>query len=178
MTRVILFVRHGETAYNRLHVRCGGDVDIHLTETGEEQARAAAARLRDSGERLDAIIASPLLRTRRTAEIIAEGIGFAAPLVFLDGLIERRLGEWNGRPIAETQSLFDAGAPPPGGESEEVFRERVAVVLSDILARGHRLPLLVASKGIGRMLGLLTNSDRSSPAGNAEVIRFEVADGW
>lgn len=178
MTSVILFVRHGETEHNRRHVRCGGDLDIPLTEKGEAQARAAAQRLREAAasgaEAIDAIIASPLIRTRRTAELIKEGIGFAAPLEFHDGLIERRLGEWNGRPIAETQPLFDAGLPPPGGETEEAFRERVATTLSDILSLGHRLPLLVASKGIGRMLGLLTRSGPAAPAGNAEVIRFEV----
>lgn len=169
----VLFVRHGETAYNRQHVRCGGDVDIPLTETGEAQARAAAAQLRGLPDSIDAIIASPLQRTRRTAEIIQQELGFG-PLVFHDGLIERRMGEWNGKSIADTQPLLDAGEPPPGGECEAAFRQRVRGTLLDILGRGGRLPLLVASKGVGRVLGILTGSGPSGPAGNAEVIRFTI----
>ncbi len=176
-TRVILFVRHGETEYNRRHVRCGGDVDILLTAHGESQVRQTAEALRESGEPIDAIIASPLQRTRRTAEIIRETLGTSCPLESHDGLIERRLGAWNGQDIATTQPMLDAGLPPPGGEPEDVFRARVHRTLREILARPHRLPLLVASKGVARVIGILTGAAPTGPAGNAAILRFDIPPG-
>lgn len=167
----ILFIRHGETDHNRRGVRCGGDVDVPLTARGEAQARAAGERLAALGEPIDAILASPLLRTRRTAELVRDALG-PLPLAFHEGLIERRLGAWNGLGIAETQPRFDAGEAPPGGEGEEAFRARVAAALADILGSGHRLPLIVGSKGVARILGLLAGGSPRPPAGNAEILRF------
>ncbi len=168
--RPFLFMRHGETAHNRLNVRCGGDVDIPLTEQGEQQARDAAKALAALPDRIDVIIASPLLRTRRTAEIVQVALG-AVPIQCHDGLIERRLGDWNGMSIAETQPLINAGATPPGGEGEMEFRDRVGRALADIAARGNRLPLLVGSKGVGRVLGILLGNIQP-PMANAKVFRF------
>ena len=48
--RALLFMRHGETEFNRRKVRCGGDVDIPLTELGEAQARAAGKGVSVCGE--------------------------------------------------------------------------------------------------------------------------------
>lgn len=172
-TRAILFVRHGETEYNRRHVRCGGDIDIPLTENGETQAAIAAEQLRHRAPDIDAVFLSPLLRTRRTAEIIHAGIGATCPFIVHPGLTERRLGAWNGMDIAASQPLFDAGQTPPGGETEEFFRARIGNTLADILAHSCRLPLVVASKGVARVLGILAGAGVSRPAGNAEVIRFE-----
>lgn len=174
-TRTILFVRHGETEYNRRHVRCGGDVDVPLTEQGETQAAIAAEQLRHQAPGIDAIFAGPLVRTRRTAEIIHAGIGATCPLIVHPGLTERSLGAWNGLDIAESQPMFDAGQPPPGGETEEVFRARIGRTLADILAHPCRLPLVVASKGVARVLAILAGSEMSRPASNAEVLRFEFS---
>lgn len=174
-TRAILFVRHGETEYNRRHVRCGGDIDIPLTELGEAQARAAAEQLRRQATEIDAVFLSPLIRTRRTAEIIHAGIAATCPLILHRGLTERRLGTWNSMDITESQPMFDAGLPPPGGETEEVFCARIRQTLAEILAHPYRLPLVVASKGVARILGILAGGGSSRPAGNAEVIRFEFS---
>ncbi|QQP89107.1 histidine phosphatase family protein [Skermanella sp. TT6] len=177
--RALLFMRHGETEFNRRKVRCGGDVDIPLTELGEAQARAAGELLRASAGSIDAIVASPLLRTRRTAEIVREVAGIACPVTFHDGLVERRLGGWNGLDIAATQPLLDAGEDPPGGEAEPDFRTRVGAALADILARRDNLPLLIGSKGVARVLSILLAADQRGPARNAEVLRFDLpARGW
>lgn len=175
-TRPILFIRHGQTEYNRRQIRCGGDVDIPLTADGEDQARLAGESLRCLGKDIDVMFVSPLERTRRTAEIVRGAIGSTCPLVVHDGLLERRLGEWNGRDIGETQPLFDAGRPPPGGEPEEVFRARIARALADVLDYPCRLPLVVASKGVARVFGILTGAGLLGPAGNAQVIRFDIPD--
>lgn len=169
----LLFVRHGETEYNRRHVRCGGDVDIPLTTEGERQAWAAGEQAHAGFPGIDAILASPLQRTLHTAAIIADRLG-GRPVIRHEGLRERRLGAWNGLPIEETQPLLDAGACPPGGESEAEFRQRVSSALADILSRGDALPLLVSSKGVGRILGLIAGDRRWTPAANGEIRRLTV----
>lgn len=65
----LLMVRHGVTIWNA-EDRRSGHTDIPLTETGIEQARRVAQRLRN--ERIDAIWTSDLERAWKTAEIIAE----------------------------------------------------------------------------------------------------------
>jgi len=172
--RELLFVRHGETDYNRRRVRCGGDVDPPLTEHGEAQAREVGERLRQGADRIDLIIASPLRRTLHTAEIIRAAIGWC-PLALHTGLIERRLGSWNGLGIDETQPWFDAGLPPPGGESEQAFRARIRHTLAQIHRLDRGTPLLVASKGVARVINLLCTATPRPPLANAEVVRFTFA---
>ncbi len=171
-----LFMRHGETAYNRQGLRCGGDVDIPLTEEGEAQARGVGERLAATHPGIDVILAGPLQRTRLTAALVAESLA-APPILIHPGLVERRLGDWNGRPIGETQAALSAGETPPGGEGEGEFRLRVAATLADILAQPHTLPLLVGSKGVARIVCLLMLGDTAAtPLGNAEVLDIRVDD--
>ncbi len=172
MRDAFLFIRHGETDYNRRGLRCGGDVDIPLTAMGEAQARMAGAQLLTEGLLPDAIFVSPLCRTRQTAAILAEVLGFTDPLIPHEGLRERRLGAWNGLSVLETQPWFDAQQTPPGGESEAAFRSRLERAMVDILVRPYRLPLLVGSKGVARIFVALTGGGRTTPVGNAEVVRF------
>ncbi|CAM3248423.1 histidine phosphatase family protein [Filibacter tadaridae] len=63
------FVRHGVTAWNK-EGRAQGSSDIPLDDEGIEMAERVARRLAD--EQWDVIYTSPLLRAKRTAEIIAE----------------------------------------------------------------------------------------------------------
>lgn len=168
--RRLLFLRHGQTDHNRRQVRCGGDVDPPLTEAGIAQAHAAAGRVQHLHPAVDLIIASPLQRTRHTAAIIQAALG--CPVVIEPGFIERRLGAWNGLPIAATEPDLRAGVPPPGGESEAVFRDRILAALEDLVRRPCRLPLLVSSKGVARILTAALGGDRSDPVGNAELVTF------
>lgn len=64
----VYLVRHAEAA--------PGDPDElrRLTREGREQARALARRLVDEGVHVDAIVTSPLLRARETAEALAAAL--------------------------------------------------------------------------------------------------------
>ena len=65
----IFLVRHGETILTPDRRFSGGDgSDPGLSETGRKQASAIALEL--AARKPDVLIASPLLRTRQTAEII------------------------------------------------------------------------------------------------------------
>jgi phosphohistidine phosphatase len=57
------------------------DSERALTDQGRKQLRAAARALARTGLELDAIVTSPLLRARQTAEIIAKELGLDASLI-------------------------------------------------------------------------------------------------
>ena len=70
-TKVIYFVRHGETLNNVLQVKQGPDGPLSVQ--GREQALATAKRFPKGWRgKPDLIVASPYERTRETAEIIAK----------------------------------------------------------------------------------------------------------
>ena len=68
MTTELLFIRHGETDWNRQQ-RFQGQIDVPLNATGQAQAQRLAARL--APERHDAFFTSDLARARETAEPLA-----------------------------------------------------------------------------------------------------------
>jgi probable phosphoglycerate mutase len=130
----LYLVRHGQTDYSRENRFCGS-IDPPLNATGMAMATALAARL--GGERWEAIYASPLLRTRQTAQPTATRAG--VPLLVEEGLREIAYGEWEGRAESEVErddaERFRAwsGRPgwvaPPGGETgfEVAVRAQIAV---------------------------------------------------
>lgn len=71
MSQVFL-VRHGETEWN-VQRRIQGHSDSPLTQSGIDQAKQVAARLKNEG--ITHIIASDLGRTQQTAKLIAEACG-------------------------------------------------------------------------------------------------------
>lgn len=170
----LVMVRHGATAPNLAHVRCGGDLDVPLTEIGREQALAAARRLRALGLAPGLIVTSPLERTQETARIVAAELGIAE-IRTEAAFTERRLGEWNLRPVDETEPLLRAKAVPPGGEADEDFIARIAGALAGVLPLLPRLPLLVGSKGVGRAIGVLLQQPLPAALANGEVAQFDLA---
>lgn len=85
-TKLIYFVRHGETEFNAKNIRQGPEGS--LSEKGREQALATAKRFPKNKGRPQIIIASPYERTRETAEIIAKELKMKVK--YLDLLVERR----------------------------------------------------------------------------------------
>src|SRR5437588_6554959 len=71
---LIYLARHGQTPLNESDV-LRGLADPPLDEAGHEQARRLGAALGPG--RLSAVIASPLLRARQTAQPVAERAGLA-----------------------------------------------------------------------------------------------------
>jgi 2,3-bisphosphoglycerate-dependent phosphoglycerate mutase len=141
MTTQILFIRHGETAWNRIK-RIQGHIDIPLAESGIEQARLLGARLA-KGARLDALWSSDLMRAQQTAQPIADALGL--PLQLTEGLRERNYGAFQGHDSDQIAERFpheyahwqtrDPGFTPPEGESQRVFYHRVLHALEPILAK-------------------------------------------
>jgi broad specificity phosphatase PhoE len=147
----IFLVRHGETEWNRAR-RYQGWSDSALTARGVAQASAIGQRLRALPETADAeIVASPIGRARRTAEIIAEALGRTAPLRFDERLREISLGSWDGLNRADIRTRLGAKFEEfewyfhtPDGESYDGFRGRIAEWLREV----GDSPVIAVSHGV------------------------------
>jgi probable phosphoglycerate mutase len=138
-TRLIL-LRHGQTALS-VERRYSGRGNPPLTETGLAQANAAAHRL--ASYDVTAVVTSPLLRARRTADAVASTTG--ATVAELPELTETDFGAWEGLTFTEARTrdpelhaawLADPSVPTPGGESFDQVHERIIAARDRILA-GH-----------------------------------------
>lgn len=85
-TKLIYFVRHGETENNALGIRQGPEGS--LTEKGRGQALATAKRFPKEKGRPQIIISSPYERTKETSSIISQEIG--VKVIYSELLTERR----------------------------------------------------------------------------------------
>lgn len=119
----LLLVRHGRTTANTAGVLAGRTGGVALDEVGREQARRAGARL--SGVRVAAVVSSPLLRCKQTADALI-GAQVAPPPVTVErALTECDYGEWQGRSLRElakeklwhTVQVQPSAAGFPGGET-------------------------------------------------------------
>ncbi|WP_244826993.1 histidine phosphatase family protein [Caballeronia sp. TF1N1] len=140
MTTQVLFIRHGETDWNRIK-RIQGHIDIPLSEHGRLQAEQLGRRMAREGG-LDAVYSSDLQRAQQTARPFADALGLE--LCLSKGLRERLYGAFQGHDSDEISEKFpaefvewqtrDPGFTPPGGESQRVFYHRVVHAMEPILA--------------------------------------------
>jgi broad specificity phosphatase PhoE/ribonuclease HI len=146
----LLLLRHGQTEYSAQR-RYSGHGDLPLTELGESQAAASAARL-STAQGVAAVISSPLLRARQTAKPVADALG--VPLVVHDGLIETDFGAWEGLTFAEARQrdpdvharwLVDTSVPAPEGESMEAVHRRVRRVRDQLIGEYRDATLVVVT---------------------------------
>ena len=145
-------------------------MDIPLTDLGKGQAEHAAGYIEQHAGDVAWIVASAMLRVQQTAAIVAAHLKL--PVTTDTRLNERRLGDWNGRLIADTESLLRQGLTPPGGESNAELNARVGAWLEDWRPHLGEPGLIVASKGIGRVL-CEQLIGRNITLGNCDLLLFE-----
>lgn len=127
----ILWIRHGETAWNT-EKRFQGHLDIPLNATGHAQAARLAESFRQRVP-FTALYASDLSRASATADYLAKVSGLELRL--LPGLRERNYGDLAGLTSDEMAKRFppiyaglarrDPDAELPGGESLRTFFDRI-----------------------------------------------------
>lgn len=151
--RRILFVRHGESAWNA-EGRWQGWIDAPLTPRGEAQGRARGRAIAAGGARIAAIWTSDLQRARDTAAILGAELG--VPVTSNPGLRERHGGDWQGHTGDEIEQRWpgmraawwrDEIASPPGGESDAQVLGRVDAALARVDAESPAGDALVVTHG-------------------------------
>jgi broad specificity phosphatase PhoE len=193
----LLFVRHGETAYNAEN-RLQGQRDIPLNARGREQANAVGRTLRARiGTQINALdvagafSASPLSRARETMEIARAAMDLAPERYRLDPrLVEISFGAWEGLTWPEVKvrdlkglkarRLDKWGFVPPGGESYAMLAERVEPWLASL--RGDAF--VVSHGGVARALmtiiaGVAPETAAATPIIQGRAMLFERGRwGW
>jgi probable phosphoglycerate mutase len=131
MTTIHL-ARHA--SYERLGtVIPGWTPGVHLSLVGLLEARALSEGL--VGQRIDAVVTSPLERCRETAAFI--GARLELPVHIDEAFGEIRFGDWTNRAVAELEPLPEFQAFQkrrslvriPGGESMAEVQVRVSLAL-------------------------------------------------
>ncbi|MCX6015951.1 MAG: histidine phosphatase family protein [Chloroflexales bacterium] len=136
----IIFVRHGETAYNAIG-RYQGHMQISLNDTGFSQARHVGERLQHHN--FDAIYSSDLLRAVQTAKAIAHH--HDQQVIELPGFREIDVGLWEHLTVAEISAQFPTDFAAyrikpgrtiyTGGESYAQMQTRAMQTLAAIMQR-------------------------------------------
>lgn len=156
-TRLYL-VRHGATQLTA-EDRFSGSVGVDLSAEGCVQAQHLAERL--AVEPINAVYCSPLSRTVRTAEILAQP--HRLPLIRRDGLREIEHGHWEGLTRREVEARFPdeyaawegdpfTFAPEDGESGVAVLARALPVVREVVLAHVGENVILVSHKATLRLL--------------------------
>jgi broad specificity phosphatase PhoE len=148
---VITLLRHGESVGNA-EARWQGQSEYPLTERGQSQAHALAARWKQANEQFDLVITSPLSRAKQTAGIVAEAL--SVPLEEDPLWMERNIGGLAGLTFPEVTERF----PPPdfinpynaigGGEGDWELFLRGGLALQQLLHRQAGRYLIVSHGGL------------------------------
>ncbi|MCA0143731.1 bifunctional RNase H/acid phosphatase [Blastococcus sp. LR1] len=148
-TTVTHLLRHGQTEHTPER-RFSGRNDLPLSLTGRAEAEAAAHRVAGLG--IDVVLASPLRRTKETAEIVAGILGL--PVELDRDLVELDFGDLEGLsadearqkfPLAVRRFMSDVRVAAPGGESIADVSARVAEARQRILTQYAGKTVLVVS---------------------------------
>lgn len=161
----LYLIRHGEAKNNTQNfLDSMGNLENHLTENGRKQVVLLTQEL--SNKNIDIIFTSPLLRTKETANLLAEKLG--GEIVVDDRLREIEHGSLEGKSGDALRipypSVFDQTGKdlPNGVENIDALEMRIRDFLKDINAKyrnktfvivSHADPLMIfngISKGLSR----------------------------
>ncbi|MGA1346486.1 MAG: histidine phosphatase family protein [Ilumatobacteraceae bacterium] len=181
----IILVRHGRTALNAAGL-LQGRVDEPVDPVGEAQAAAVASRLSAEVDPV-AVVTSPLMRARRTGEILCATAGWAGvPVTVDERWIELDYGIYDRRPTAEVPSEVwhgwrsDPTFSPEGGESFGDLDRRVRAACDELAARPDGGDVVVVSHvspikaAVAWALGADPGVAHRSRLDQAAVCRIEV----
>jgi len=187
MTTRLLLIRHANTdAVRRYH--SGRAPGLHLNAEGRAQAERLTAALHSV--RLDAIVSSPLERTRETAEPIARDQHLE--VLIEPAFIEVETGAWTGVSFADLAPSDEwrryntarAITRPPGGELLIEVQGRAVDALLDWQARYPSGIVAIVSHGdvirstLQYFLGMPIDYVLRFEISPASISIVEVGEGW
>ena len=164
----IYLVRHGETPLTPSRAFSGSrGSDPGLSDAGRAQAEAVAAEL--ALRKPDVFIASPMQRTRETAEIIQKATG--GDIHFDETWREGSFGEWDGLTVPEVQKLYPAewtewvsspfARPSSTGESYDDVAVRAEPALNQLALDypGQKVLVVTHNVVIKTLASLVVNNE-------------------
>ena len=153
----VYLIRHGRVDQGDRPIMLG-QTDLALSDQGRDQIAALAAGL--AGADIKAIYASPLLRCRQSAEILAQAWGLTVRIE--PDWREIDLGDWDGLPHELIRERFPdeyaargrdlADYRPPGGESFRDLADRVTAAFARLTKNLTGSIALVGHAGVQRVL--------------------------
>jgi len=186
MGLTLYFLRHGQTNFSRANAFCG-ELDPPLTEAGTAMAAAFAAAYAELP--WQAVFASPMLRTRATAQFLCDRLGLQMQL--RDGLREIYYGQWEGLSTQEVNERFhddyvswlsDPGwnAPTGGERGIDIYYRSNAVLLEierqypsgNILIVSHKATIRIMLCGL---LGIDVGRFRdriAAPVASVSIVEY------
>jgi broad specificity phosphatase PhoE len=168
----LYLVRHGETEWNA-QGKLLSRTDEPLNDAGVRQASGLAQHL--AHIRWTAVFSSPMVRARRTTELLLAGSRFPGEIVVDEKLVEMDFGPYEG--WTDAQLLADEvavarrrdGADIPGVESSASVEARARSFMEQVSSLGGSILVV----GHGRMLRILIATVvLGVPAGVAHAMRL------
>lgn len=164
MVTELILVRHGEIDANVKRL-WHGTTDSDLTELGSAQIAALKESIHDKYPNITKVYASPLKRTMKTAQAVADGL--SQKVVSFDPLIEYGIGEFEGTSYEDLDKVHDFFSriaadqdyALPGGESVNGVSHRIKTGVQSLVAAhpGERIALVGHGAAFGIFIaGLLT----------------------
>ena len=138
----ICLIRHGETAWNSLG-KLQGREDIPLNDSGIMQIRQTLPYFRKS--KWEAIISSPLLRAKMSAEIIGKETGLDT-IHEEAGFMERDLGKISGMTWEEVKKRYPDGNYE-GTEPLDILQNRAVNALGKWINKFNGKDIVIVSHG-------------------------------
>ncbi len=156
-TKELFFVRHGQTEWNAIR-RMQGQWNSDLNELGREQADVNGRFLSQLG--IEHMVASPLDRTRQTAEIINQYLELE--VAFDDRIMEWDCGDWSGEMWDDVQKKWPEewqaweadrfNYRGPKCENYQDMIDRATPFLHEICDSEHTRIAIVSHGMIGRVM--------------------------
>ena len=144
----IYIVRHCESLTNRT-ATFAGVLDVDITAKGRQQLDCLSEFFKDI--KLDEVVSSPLIRTKKTAEAVNKYSG--APVILDKRIIEMNVGSLEGKPVTDMddeQARCWNTAPHLFSTDAECMDDvylRVTEAFSEIVERNNNKTVAIATHG-------------------------------
>ncbi|TSC66885.1 MAG: ileS, partial [Parcubacteria group bacterium Gr01-1014_73] len=144
-------IRHGESE-NNVQNTLNGNLQhnvFSLTDKGKTQIKNSSQKL--IGEKIDMIFSSPFMRTKQTAEIVAQTVNISPEQIKFDNRIaEIRFGDFENKTVDEFHKFVKKGIEqfteaPKGGENFTELKKRVGNFLSEIDTKFNGKTILIVT---------------------------------
>jgi len=149
-TNKYIVMRHGEADHNIKRVlNSDNSKPSHLTENGKNNVLKTAESLKS--KKIDLIFASPLVRTKETAELVAQVFGISKDaIVYDERLREDGAGVMNGATTEKYAALFNKigdkfTVKPEGGETLVDVKKRAGDFIYELEAKYQGKTILIVT---------------------------------